>query len=356
MIPRLTPPTMIKGSALPTFNQICRLSVESDKDDEEPVPFSSLASDEIKLPQLFGANGKEQDDREGGALRQGLPRAIWLGEQHHQAKVLSSQLQIISQLFQSCKEPKKVHVVMEHFSVIDQPLLNVMNNQEGDDFDAGSMSKQESTSEGFNMSHYLTIVKLVRELGGTVWGGFPPRSWAKLISKSEDCVFDQVQKLDQERYNSSSADKREHLIPPLSEKDYRYVENVKWPHRIYLKSMFRPDKRPEILSESKDHPPLEKKGFLAAQALKDTFLSHSMASILARDPENIVVGVAGLGHCEWGYGAPERLKDMTGIDSFIIMTKPDDSGYWKALPDEFELASQWKDKQADVVVLYEWVD
>lgn len=123
-----------------------------------------------------------------------------------------------------------------------------------------------------------------------------------------------------------------------------------------MKNMFRPDKRPEIPSEANEFPPKETKGFLAAQALKDTFLAHSMASILGKDADNIVVAVAGLGHCEWGYGAPERLKGMTGIEPYIIMTKPEDSGYWKALPNPEPLASQWKDKQADVIVLYEWVD
>lgn len=353
MMPRLTPPRMIRGTALPTFKQVCQPAgseTQKEEGQEEPVSYSTL-SDEITLPLLFNASERGNEE---------VPRAIFLGEQHHQPKVLSSQLQILHRLFQLCKEPKKIHIVMEHWSMADQPYLNQLNTQSGEAFDPRS-DTEESTSEGFNMAHYLTIVKLVRELGGSVWGGFPPRSWAKMISKSSDCVFEQVQQLDQERYNAHGGSSSTHptsLIPPLTLSDYHYVENISWPHRVYLKSMFRPDKRPDVPHDAKTDPPKEKSGFLAAQALKDTFLAHTMATILKRDPGNIVVAVAGLGHCEWGYGAPERLREMAGLESYIIMTKPDDGGYWSALPDaKMEPTSSWgSNKQADVVVLYEWVD
>lgn len=341
---------------MPTFGQICRPSrvkgqQEEDNDDEETISFEQINNNNeisnLASSPLFRA--KE------------IPRAIMIGEQHHQAKVLSSQLQILYQLFQACEKPSKVHVVFEHWSLADQPYLNDLNSQNVDEFDPRTI-QEDSTSEGFSASHYLTIAKLIRELGGTVWGGFPPRSWARLVSKSDTCAFEEIQKLDQERYTFHGGLNQENsqIIPPLGLKDYSLVENISWQHRTYLKSMFRPDIRPRILPETQGPPPLEKHGFLAAQALKDTFLAHTMSTLLKKDPEIVVVGIAGLGHCEWGYGGPERVKSLTGLDSFLVMTKPEDAGHWNAFSKtqsaKESSASDWNDRQADVIVLYEWVD
>lgn len=363
MIPRLTPPRIIRGSGLPTFGQICRPSKvegreneDDDDDDEEPSSFESLLSQQN--------NEHSNSNLASSPLfsnKEVIPRCIFLGEQHHQPKVLSSQLQILYQLFQACKNHEKVHVVFEHWSLNDQPYLNQLNNQNVDEFDPRN-TQEDSTSEGFSASHYLTLVKLVRELGGTVWGGFPPRSWARLVSKSETCVLEEIQKLDQTRFASHGGlkSKDNPTIPPLPIEQYSLIENISWQHRMYLKSMFRPDLRPRIQPEVKGPPPTEKNGFLAAQALKDTFFAHTMSSLLKRDSENIVVGIVGLGHCEWGYGAPERLKSLTGLDSFIALTKPEDAGQWDAFPESCSAkessTGDWNNRQADAIVLYEWID
>jgi uncharacterized iron-regulated protein len=357
MIPRLTPPKIVKTGSLPSYHQICSLQSETPLDEGEgsPSQFSDLSEDS-SLSSLFDNLSS---------------RAVFIGEQHHQPKVLSAQLQIIHQLFQKVQDSSKVHVVFEQWSLLDQPYLNEINRQESSTFDIGknSNSEQDSTSEGFSASHYLNIVKLVRELGGTVWGGFPPRPWASMINKASveeggTSIYQEVQRLDQERYLSTPAESRQETItPPLSIENYKYVESISWPHRTYLKSMFNPDKRPLVPAEFNLHtsPPIEKKGFLAAQCVKDTFLAHTMANILEKDPKNFVIAIAGLGHCEWSFGAPERLKSMTSIDPFIIMTKPDDSTYWSSLPDakqSSDLVSnpEWKRRQADAIAVYEWVD
>ncbi|UZJ57400.1 hypothetical protein CBS101457_006720 [Exobasidium rhododendri] len=338
--------------SLPTYGQICRAASEPQQQGEEPVCYSSMTN-EMNLTSLFSASTSPPCSK---------ARAIFVGEQHHQPKVLAAQLQIIYQLFEACKEPNRIHVVFEQWSLLDQPYLNRINRQEADLLDLRANS-EERTSEGFDVNHYLPLVKLVRELGGTVWAGFPPRSWASLISKAEDgSAFEKVQQFDKERYTAHKVDSVDgkDIVPPLSVSDYRYVENISWPHRSYLKSMFRPDERPQSVAESQHtDPPKEDRGFLAAQAVKDTFLAHTMTSILAEDPLNIVVAVAGLGHCEWGFGAPERVKEMSGVDSYLIMTKADDAGYWTAAPasaSEKPANISSDRRQADAIILYNWVD
>lgn len=355
MIPRLTAPKIIKADGLPSFGSICTINGDARNTDDSSIPLSSI-NNVISLSALF--------DSTFNSGTTSVPRAIFLGEQHHQPKVLSAQLQIIHQLFQSCKEPKKVHVVLEHWSLIDQPAFNHINSQNADELDTQALiANEDSTSEGFSASHYLTIVKLVRELGGKIWAGFPPRPWAKLVSKAvSDDVFDQVKALDQERYSSHGGKDATDIITPLSDADYKYIAMINWPHRTYLKSMFNPDERPRLPTDDiEKDPPLEKRGFTAAQALKDTFFAHVISEILNADEDNIVLAIAGLGHCEWGFGAPERVRSMTNINPFLIMTKPDDASYWTAQTSPSDPASilqspQWHVRQADAIVLYEWVD
>jgi uncharacterized iron-regulated protein len=360
MIPRLTPPKIVKTDSLPRFGQVCRAASEPQQQGEEPVLFSTVAN-ELTLSSLF-----DHSSSSSSTAPLSIPRAIFVGEQHHQPKVLAAQLQIIYQLFQACEEGVNIHVVFEQWSLLDQPYLNTINAQDASSPNFQASSSEVRTSEGFDATHYLPIVKLVRELGGTVWGGFPPRSWAQMVSKAkeDDTAFETIQQLDQQRYTAHSRDSTK-IISPLSVADYHLIEEVSWPHRTYLKSMFRPDERPQILAEStaEGDPPKEAKGFLPAQAIKDTFLAHTMSNILAQDPKNVVLAVTGLGHCEWGFGAPERLKKMTGIDSHLIMTKPDDSGYWTSLPVEQNKAptatsssAESNRKQADAIILYNWVD
>lgn len=349
IVARLTAPWIISTEALPRFANTCGVKREG----EEPARYASVSS-QLSLGGLFGRSTEPSP---------ALPRAIFLGEQHHQPKVLAAQLQVIHQLFEASRGSKRrIHVVLEQWSLADQVYLNRLN-REGS---SACAPVAETTSEGFSESHYMPIVKLVLEMGGTVWAGFPPRSWAKLVSTADECAFEEVQQLDEARYREAleKQDKTEPTrtmadttVPPLPASEYRHVEHVSWPHRAYLKSMFRPDERPMVGDDLvQAPPPAERKGFLAAQALKDTFLAHTMASILAWNEDNVVLAITGLGHCEWGFGAPERLKSMSGVEPFLIMTKPDDTGYWTSSPPAAELGPDWDAKQADAIIVYEWVD
>lgn len=366
IIAKLTAPLIINTETFPSFATICHHHIGSGARWEEKQEGVGQ-----EVPERYGAVTSQLSLASLFPTAVPPPRAIFLGEQHHQPKVLSAQLQILHQLFQSCQgSNRKIHVVLEQWSLTDQAQLNELNRGRLDAWPSSKLDgKDATTSEGFQASHYLPIVKLVLELGGTVWAGFPPRDWARMVFKAEECAFAEVQQLDWQRYATVAEDgMQSDYIPPLPISEYSHVENVSWPHRTYLKSMFHPDQRPQLsIEDVQSPPPLEKAGFLAAQALKDTFLAHTMSNLLARDRDNIVVAITGVGHCEWGFGAPNRLKRMSGLDSFLVMTKPEDAGHWPRCPPHHHEQSplprqseddqaSWNAKQADAIVVYEWVE
>lgn len=395
MIARLTPPVIVQGDILPRFGSICRSNYENtEAKTEEIIPFSRVNASindftPIHIPTLEKiVNSALEKDR-----------VIFFGEQHHQPKVLSSQLQVIHQIWQSArkraeeeaKPEPKLHIVFEQWSLEDQPFLHKLNKCTGEEASELFSKSEEITSEGFSFNHYALLIKLAREMGANIWGGFPPRTWARIIakggsiegedsekpSKDSHVAFDEVKKLDQKRFEASlsalhlaekDAETNQVLIPPLSSEQYKQIGQVSWAHRTYLKGMFAPDKRPLIPSEatSGEDNPLERVGFTPAQALKDTFFAHTISTILERDPNNIVIAICGIGHCEWQFGAPERLRG--DAQPYIIVSKPNDSGYWPentavhkeddsnpALPHQ-QKGEEWQRKQADAILLYDWVD
>lgn len=373
VISRLTPPPIVLGEVLPRFSRICWPAGLTQSREERlkdvPLPFGD------QTIKAIGPSTKLETLSQKGRDR----RAVFIGEQHQQPKALSAQLQLLYHILHDAgPSVQNVHVVFEQWSLEDQPLLDRLNGS-GSAEHIGTQLRDagENTSEGFGVDHYATLVKLVREMGGKVWAGFPPRSWARIVAtgtvegqdKARDITaagkqaLNEVQRLDQERYERTSKalegdDVEARLIPPMPVQEYEKVTQVSWAHRTYLKGMFSPDQRPLIPAEaSSQSPPAAQAGFAAAQALKDTFLAHAVSTLLARDKAHVVVAICGLGHCEWSFGAPERVR---GAEPYVIITKPDDAGHWPALHDQTSKASvsgpEWDRKQADAVILYEWVD
>ncbi|SPO39560.1 uncharacterized protein PSFLO_05041 [Pseudozyma flocculosa] len=417
------------------------------------------------------------------------PRLVFFGEQHHQPEVLRAQLQTLSALDDHCRHASlsstpgkrgtlyRLHLVLEHFSVEDQPMLN--------SFYSGSLAPQglidaysANSQEGFDLSHYMPLLLLARELRVPIWGGFPPRRWARdVFRQGVDAV-----KLNEQSWLAGAAAtstepmtaatatatapgtttaKSAHLLPRLS--NWSLVTQLHAAHRAYLSSLMRPDLPPTFpalpagsasqpllsamasMSGSHIYPTWllrptasETKGFAPAQALKDSYFAHVTAWILRGCPAtpeersrfveaeaggdekvvNVTLCIAGLGHVEYGMGAPERVihllrrsqspfaqqqrpgdaatsaddareasaepyerdPDLEAIEPIIIASKPADSGIWlgfeaPSTPPEVDGSSPattvqearplqrgrweedpWQRKLADAVVLYEWRD
>lgn len=532
LIPRLTAPLIVRGDGLPSFGTTVQWPGDEGKDaceGNQPCDGREGRATNAAAPKPTARTGKCGDTsprsgRSSTLTREGSPpsdlrpytsvlpsarrnpeeshstvpsplqamcaaatahRAIFFGEQHHQPKVLSAQMQVLYHVMsEAARKGKTVHVVFEQWSLADQPELaghvggakasGERPSPQSTHSSAGSsggaiweVPKEGSgettaqsgspgqvrappgrTSEGFNSDHYMMLVQLVREMNGHVWGGFPPRDWAKMLAHGKErsnasaeaeenasindelndglesvrgkmewptdqekmelqpSVLERIQNSDIQRYERTLAalgGAAHQVIPPLPAAQYSQVTNVGWAHRAYLRGMFAPDERPSVHADvhKQVQPPEEHAGFLPAQALKDTFFAHTVSTLLARDEDCIVVAICGAGHCEWSLGAPERVRypardenalsaDYQGdelnkarqtpsLRPFIFLSKPDDAGFWPArhvdagdLQDSIATPTspatsqqpgasphaddQWMRKQADAILLYEWMD
>ncbi|KAN0062872.1 hypothetical protein ACQY0O_004693 [Thecaphora frezii] len=302
------------------------------------------------------------------------PRLVFFGEQHHQPEVLRAQLQVLSALHDRCQRASvtddastprdqqqrgsprryRLHLVLEHFSVEDQPIL--------DAFGSGQLPPQglidtyaACSEEGFDLSHYMPLLLLARELGVPVWGGFPPRRWARDVFREG---IEAVQRSERSWLSSladaaSGAKPRLPKLPKLP--NWSMVTSVHAAHRSYLSSLMRPDQPPRFpslpdgsaaqpllpamatLSGSRIYPTWllrptasESKGFAPAQALKDSYFAHVAAWLLCgggggaradggaaetgeehgAEVVNVTLCIAGLGHVEYGHGVPERVLHL----------------------------------------------
>ncbi|KDN38712.1 hypothetical protein K437DRAFT_259318 [Tilletiaria anomala UBC 951] len=389
LIHKLSPPRLLL-SQLPTFRSCC--VHESARNGVRMQQWNQMSNFEEKELHSF----VEIYNR-----RARPPRLVFFGEQHHQPQVLHAQMQALHDLvraFRALESPKsepqargpRISMVIEHFSLLDQALL--------DGFVAGDLQVAElaemygeESQEGFDMSHYIPLLVLAQELGVRVVGGFPPRQWAKLAFKDG---LDAVKDAERTRM---SYDTSNHAAPAFTRWDL--VTNISLAHRSYIKSLMRPNQPvifpalpPDVQepqSEAKNYtaryptellcePGPQSKGFETAQALKDAFFAHTITSQLINSAsgcgDGIVFAICGLGHSEYGMGAVERTMELLReryrpsddtIEPFLIASKPDDGSFWTAdvtdqvAEEDSQIAwaeDAWDRKLADAVVLYKWRD
>ncbi|PWN20551.1 SAICAR synthase-like protein [Microstroma glucosiphilum] len=443
LLGKLKPPLILTDTAwIPKFRQTCFPPDLIPSPHQEQAAASSRSDTAFasasKAPQPtswqdhLSSAPKESFTSSFANLLSSRPSLVFFGEQHHQPHVIRAQIQLLAALADQRDELDKdssqaphadkrtvhhLHLLMEHFSYADQPLL--------DRFHAGTLSiselcsaYRERSNEGFKIEMYAPLLLLARERGATIWGGFPPRTWAREMVKEG---VEKVKGLEQQRKSDTQADPtRRPLVtarvgeevtrdekasagtigPPQPSPlpflpapgrlslptfmSWDRVQQLSSSHRTFLSSLMRPDGPPRFPSTPSPGVPLgaisalrlyptqelqgpkaESKGFSPAQALKDSYLAHAASSLVeeghllarttsdsirdqsssaqAEDAEvehrNIVLVVAGLGHIEAGFGAPERLaQSVPGPDApadksggqrpLIILSKPKDSSLW----------------------------
>ncbi|PWN51419.1 hypothetical protein IE53DRAFT_386217 [Violaceomyces palustris] len=420
-------------------------AAENARAEVEEVEWSSISTsdspDHESFETLFfhhpNPDGRCRNGSSSGVVRPGqgdrMPRLIFFGEQHHQRQVLRAQLQSLHSLSKLCarfssledrqsthdaketfphdqgrpdpcnREPPqppcegahrgggrgpiyKLHLVLEHFSISDQPMLDAFSSNR---LSPSRLEEAYSnfSREGFRLSHYMPLLLLARELDVPIWGGFPPREWARKAFKEgvghvKKMEHDRVSKISRatkvvgDGDGSKLEERRERLDNGLQLplfKSWPLITFLHPAYRSYLSWLMRPDMPPrlpepeeagsatddacrEVNSEvahiypnwllmNRSSP--QTKGFEPAQALKDSFLAHVTHWILRgggnasaskaggkggggnatsnlvgrgdegdpneegeREIKNVVLVICGLGHCEYGFGSPERVSEM----------------------------------------------
>ncbi|CAO1617478.1 unnamed protein product [Parajaminaea phylloscopi] len=281
-----------------------------------------------------------------------VPRLVFFGEQHHQPHVIRAQIQLLATFVEKVRareadhnatggRPVKhhIHLVMEHFALSDQPLL--------DRFRMGTLSVTElcrayrhRSNEGFRMEMYAPLLMFARDEGVHLWGGFPQRSWARTVMREGIAQAAKLEEARAERRQEDpprrvaartgeAADGKLSSVGPMESAPelpklppgerlqiptftaWDNVSTLTASHRAFLASLMKPDQPPRFTelgnreqfatclppyaagsasdanaepirypTEQIARPPPQLRGFAPAQALKDAYLAHAAGSLL----------------------------------------------------------------------------
>lgn len=211
----------------------------------------------------------EFDDFYGAIKSKGI---IYIGEFHQIPEVLAFQADVISGLINEGFRPA---IGLEMFNVLQQEML--------DYFVAGVIPLEQLTGlydmgpEGFDLSHYITLIELAVKNRLKVIGLNIPRSVAAAVAKH-------------------GLDKRELESFRLDEEE---IKNCSKRYRESLSSIYKKHPHEEITEEN----------FILAQSLKDEMMAETVARHLAAGTAGRpFVVIAGRGHIEYGLGIPERVR------------------------------------------------
>ena len=271
---------------------------------------------------------------------------ILFGEQHHQPRVLGAELALVHMLA-SPPYNYRLTLLMEHFNLLQQPLL-LSFSQSGDI--ENLQDEYRKSSEGFRLTPngYLPLLQLARDMENVyseIIAGFPPREWARLVMREgigAAAKSEQIQDSDIFRGFDRWADLQ--------------VSNL---HAAYIRSSIS-GQRLQI-----DETP-KQEGLNAAQAFKDTVMGWKIDQHLAATEkrqvfpnestspqDELLLVICGSGHCEFGMGVTERIRNCKRNEILVLVTKPDDGYYWQ--DDEQDGASP-EALLADAIIIYEAVD
>lgn len=259
-------------------------------------------------------------------------KCIVFGEQHHQPRVLAAQLQLLHTL---ATPPLSLHVsiVMEHFNLLQQAALDSFANNGDTDALTAEYAKSK---EGFRLtpSGYLPLLNLARELDSVkIIAGFPPREWARIIMRG----------------NPGEIPKSDEMASAEVFRGFDRWEDLRVgdAHYAYIRSSISGNP-PDATAE-----PVQG-GLPAAQAFKDSVYAWKIDKVLSKSTSDngIVVAICGSGHCEFDFGATERIQACERDEILLIVTKPDDGALWASS----DSASADGPRLADAVIVYEAVD
>ena len=280
-------------------------------------------------------------------------RCLIFGEQHHQPRVIAAQLQLLYCL--ATQHDTRITVLMEHFNFQQATTLRAF----ADTGDAQALCAEYArSSEGFRLTQagYLPLLNLVRELPNVrseIVPGFPPREWARLVMRGG-----------REAVLADDAVKSSGLLDDF---DRWYDLLVSREHAAYIRASIS-GQMPNLSEDG----PVKQGGLNAAQAFKDSVMAWKADQILAsqvqaggahtKPSRDVLVVICGSGHCEYGFGVPERIKACSRDKIGLVVTKPSDGGFWQSQSGRRESATDEQAHQsggrplADAVIVYEAVD
>ena len=216
--------------------------------------------------------------------------------------ILNFQLQLLDAL--SSQHPDEIVLVCEYFNLTQAQVLTDFSNQKLNV--TGLASAYAKSDENFDINgHLAPLLLLAKDKRVPIIAGFPPRGWARDFLEDGEGVLSKLK-------NEFAFDRPEDTKP----KDLE--------HEAYFESLLSDSAPRETVPDDE-----ARKGarILPAQLLKDAVMAWSIDQQLAKG--KIVLALAGIGHMEYGFGIPERVRQVKREDMILIACKSnDESELW----------------------------
>ncbi len=275
------------------------------------VSHVSRAGDDTQCP---GHAGQWLDPSSGERLdigplfeRLAAARIVLLGESHTSASDHRWQLYMLAALHS--RHPNLV-VGFEMLPRAAQPVL--------DEWSAGKIGEQEFLERsrwqqvwGYDAGYYLPLLQLVRQYRLPAVALNVDR---QLVSRVAEVGWKAVPKDERGGLSDPAPawpDYRESLAELYA---YKQSHGIGTDHSQPAKA----EKIDEILASDKFAH------FVDAQLTWDRAMAEALAAAARRDPSALVVGIAGRGHIEYGYGIPHQLGSLGIVNIETLL--PIDAG------------------------------
>jgi hypothetical protein len=217
--------------------------------------------------------------------------------------ILNFQLQLIDAL--SSQHPNEIVLVCEYFNLTQAQMLTDFSNQKLNI--PALASAYAKSDENFDIDgHLAPLLLLAKEKGVPIIAGFPPRAWARDFLRDGEGVLSKLQA-------EFAFDRPEDTKPKNLE------------HEAHFESMLSGSAPRETVPEGEVRMGAR---ILPAQLLKDAVMAWSIDRQLAEG--KTVVALAGLGHMEYEFGIPERVRHAKREDMILIACKSNnESQLWQ---------------------------
>lgn len=180
----------------------------------------------------------------------------------------------------------------------------------------------------------MPLLLLARSRGVKLHGGFPPRRWARTVSK--------------EGIDAARTQAADEGFPQFDRWDDLRTSPE---HSAYIRSLIRGE--PPLVEPLGPDQPL--KGLPAAQASKDACMAFVIDQLLA-DPSATVLAITGSGHCEFAFGVVERVRSVERAQQCVIVAAAEDQPVWRGERWGDELEGVDGRAVADAIFVYDAVD
>jgi len=252
-------------------------------------------------------------------------KLIYFGEFHSENRIVEFQTELIRKWRESLKPPQRLHVVMEHFSIDMQQILDTFRQSEETDeaaFEQLLCSYQDVGTEGHDLKPYKDLLLHARRDKGVqvlLHGGFIPRNHASRLNKECKDIESKKEFFAKmgETYLPSQLDP---MYGALFEEQSTYKLRGRPEHEMLIQSLMQgTDLYSPVDGEkmSKDDEEAEESPMsrlYQAQLLKDHAMAYRIANLMldhyqehkSLNNDRYLV-IAGFGHLKHRLGVPDCL-------------------------------------------------